>query len=93
MGLKHFNANAGPHFAHALLALNAAAEGFGIVDSTPQLATSHIENGKLVAPFKLELPIDSAYFIASTKATFKRDDVARFRAWLHAEASGAATGS
>jgi LysR family glycine cleavage system transcriptional activator len=74
-----------------LLALNAAAEGSGIVVSTPQLAASHFEAGTLIAPFALELPIDSAYFVASTKAALKRDGVARFWDWLHAEASGAAT--
>ncbi len=87
MRLEHFPTDAGPRFAHALLALNAAAEGHGIVTSTPQLAVGHIESGKLVAPFALELPIDSAYFVASTRAAFEREDVARFWAWLQAEAA------
>ena len=90
MRLKHFNADAGPRFTHALLALNAAAEGCGVVASTPQLATAQLEAGTLVAPFDLEVPLDSAYFIASTKAVHKRSDVARFRAWLHAEAEAGA---
>lgn len=88
MQLKHFNPDAGPRFIHALLALNAAAEGLGVVASTPQLAAGHIEAGKLVAPFDLEVPIDSSYFIASTRSAYKRSDVAKFRAWLHAEAAG-----
>lgn len=85
MGLKLPRVDDGPQFAHALLALNAAADGFGVVASTPQLAATHLENGRLIAPFELEIRLDAAYFIVCSKAAYGRDDVAMFRAWLHAE--------
>jgi LysR family glycine cleavage system transcriptional activator len=86
-GVSHPDAEGGTHFTHALMALGAAAEGLGVVASTPDLAQVELTAGTLVAPFALRIPLESSYHVVSSDLAYKRDDVAVFRAWLHAEAA------
>jgi LysR family glycine cleavage system transcriptional activator len=53
--------DAGPRFTHSLLALEAAIEGLGAVESTPVLASDALRSGALVAPFDLEVPLGCDY--------------------------------
>src|SRR5262245_23130885 len=55
----------GLRFSHALLALEAAADGMGVALSMPVLAEADLASGRLVAPFKLALPLKFAYYIVS----------------------------
>jgi len=76
----------GLRFSHAMLALEAAADGMGVALSMPVLAGSDLASGRLVAPLKLSLPLKFGYFIVSGADTAERSDVAAFRDWLMAEA-------
>lgn len=89
-GVEGVNADQGPRFTHALLALGAALEHVGVVVSTPILATEDLESGRLVAPFPVEVPLDLAYYVVSTEASHRREDVCTFLAWLREEASASA---
>jgi LysR family glycine cleavage system transcriptional activator len=84
-GLKDKGTDGGLHFTHSLLALEAAMDGLGIVASTPVLVADELRSGRLVAPFDLEVPLNSAYHVISDDVAYKRDDVAQFRAWLRSE--------
>jgi LysR family glycine cleavage system transcriptional activator len=75
----------GPHFSHAVLALEAAREGVGVVATMPVLAAADLEAGRLVAPFALRLPLASAYYLVNAEAAGERKSVRAFRDWLFAE--------
>ena len=77
----------GLRFSHAMLALEAAADGMGVALGMPVLAQSDLASGRLVAPLALSLPLKFAYHIVSGEDTAQRSDVAAFRDWLLAEAA------
>jgi len=72
----------GPHFNHAALALEAAADGAGVVLSYPLLAAADLAAGRLVAPFALAVPLEQAYYLVYQHAAAERASIAAFRAWL-----------
>lgn len=86
-GVTGIDAGRGPHFSHAVLALEAAIDGLGVVASMPVLAAEYLAAGRLVMPFELQVPLASAYFIVYTEAAGTRPAVKAFRNWLLAEAN------
>jgi len=85
-GLPEMDTSHGLHFSHALLALEAAADGMGVTMGMPVLAGSDLASGRLVAPLPLALPLKFAYYIVSGLDTAERADVVAFRNWLFVEA-------
>jgi len=85
-GLPDMDTSHGLRFSHALLALEAAADGMGVTMGMPALAGSDLASGRLVAPLRLSLPLKFAYYIVSGPETAERADVVAFRNWLFAEA-------
>jgi LysR family glycine cleavage system transcriptional activator len=85
-GLPGMDTSHGLRFSHALLALEAAADGMGVTMGMPALAGSDLASGRLVAPLALTLPLKFAYYIVSGTDTAERADVVAFRDWLLAEA-------
>jgi LysR family glycine cleavage system transcriptional activator len=77
----------GLRFSHAMLALEAAADGMGVALGMPVLAGSDLASGRLVAPLALSLKLKFAYYIVSGSHTAEREDVTAFRNWLLAEAA------
>jgi LysR family glycine cleavage system transcriptional activator len=86
-GIDGFDTSRGLRFSHAMLALEAAAEGMGVALGMPVLAGPDLAAGRLVAPLKLSLPLKFAYYIVSDESAAERSDVAAFRNWLLAEAA------
>lgn len=85
-GVSGFDMRRGPHFSHAVLAFEAAIEGVGIVASMPVLAAADLHAARLITPFALRVPLESAYYLVSSESALTRPAVAAFRAWLLAEA-------
>jgi len=83
----------GPHFSHAVLAFEAAAEGRGVVATMPVLAESDLNAARLVTPFALRVPLASAYYLVCTEDAAGRPGVAAFRNWLLAEAAREISGA
>jgi len=77
----------GPHFSHAVLAFEAAAEGYGVVATMPVLAEADLNAGRLVTPFALRVPLASAYYLVCREEMAKRPAVAAFRNWIIGEAA------
>ncbi|WP_404604349.1 LysR family transcriptional regulator [Caballeronia udeis] len=73
----------GHHFAHAMTALEAAADDMGVVVSAPALALSELESGRLVAPFPVLSDCGVAYHAVS--ATPRRS-IDLFVQWIVDEA-------
>ena len=86
-GMAGVDTSHGLHFNHAMLALEAAAEGMGVVLGMPVLAGSDLASGRLIAPLALSLPLKFGYHIVSDPDAARRSDVAAFRNWLLAEAT------
>jgi len=85
-GLPDMDTSHGLRFSHAMLALEAAADGMGVALGMTVLAGSDLASGRLVAPLALSLPLKFGYYIVSGADTAERSDVAAFRNWLLAEA-------
>jgi LysR family glycine cleavage system transcriptional activator len=85
-GVEDVDLSHGAHFSHAVLAFEAAAEGHGVVATMPLLAESDLNAARLVTPFALRAPLESAYYLVSDGAR-TRPDVAAFRQWLLGEAA------
>ncbi len=86
-GVEGMDTSHGLRFNHAMLALEAAADGMGVTLGMPVLAGSDLASGRLVAPLALSLPLKFGYYIVSGADTAERADVIAFRTWLLAEAS------
>jgi LysR family glycine cleavage system transcriptional activator len=86
-GIPGLDTSHGLRFSHAMLALEAAADGMGVALSMPVLAGSDLTSGRLIAPLQLSLPLKFGYYIVSGTDTAEREDVAAFRNWLLAEAA------
>jgi LysR family glycine cleavage system transcriptional activator len=72
----------GPRFTHSVLAFEAATAKVGIVASTPALAAPYLATGRLVAPFALEVPLASGYYVVRNETAAKRAIVVTFIDWL-----------
>lgn len=75
----------GPRFSNAVLAVEAALDGQGVVLAMRQLIEADVASGRLVIPFEIVLPSDYAYFLVMPEVVGKRASVAAFRAWLLGE--------
>jgi len=85
-GVQNVDVGRGPHFSHAVLAFEAAVEGHGVVATMPVLAETDLNAARLVTPFALHVPLESAYYLVSG-TTASHPAVAAFRAWLLGEAA------
>ena len=72
----------GAHFNQAVMGLTAAIDGAGVVLSYPLLASSDLAQGRLIAPFDLEVKVDFAYFMLSDEGADIAPGVAAFRDWM-----------
>ena len=76
----------GSHFSQPVLAIEAAADAVGVVATFPVLAAPELAVGRLVLPFKLQVPLQSAYYLVCPETSLQRPTVAAFRDWLLKEA-------
>lgn len=81
--LKH-----GAQLSHTVLALEAAAEGVGVVASSPELARPQMDAKRLVAPFDLRVPLPYAYHLIASEEALARPAVKAFVAWMVEQAKG-----
>ena len=81
------NTRRGPVFNQIGLAIEAAADGMGIVLALPLLATSELSRGRLTVPFHLSLTMDSTYYLVTSASAIARPEVMAVRDWIIAEAN------
>jgi LysR family glycine cleavage system transcriptional activator len=82
------NARRGPTFNQVQMAMEAAADGLGVVLGIPVVAAADLESGRLVMPFQLSLPIAASYYLIHAEKAAREPSVAAMRDWLLSEASG-----
>lgn len=85
--VPHLPESAGLHFDHADHCLDAAIEGSGVVMGRRAMASRDLEQGRLVAPFEIDLPFRGGIFSITTEQKSKNPNVQAFRSWLREEAA------
>ncbi|NOK18417.1 transcriptional regulator GcvA [Corallococcus carmarthensis] len=85
-GVTGVDAERGPVFNDAGLALQAARLGDGVALGRLMLAADDLKAGRLVQPFKAVLPNDYSYWLVHPRPLAGRGDVAAFKAWVLEEA-------
>ena len=85
VGIEDADIAHGLRFNHASLALEAAADGFGIALGMPQVAAFDLASGRLVATFA-RMPLRSAYYLVCSAERGDRSEVIAFRRWITQEA-------
>lgn len=86
-GVDGMDTKRGPHFSHAVLALEAAIDAVGVVTTMPVLAGEELKTGRLVTPFDVNAPLVSAYYLVCEEGALTRPAVSLFRDWLLEEAA------
>jgi len=85
-GVGTIDAERGPRFSNAVLAVEAALDGQGVALALKPLVESDIAAGRLLVPFEITVPSPFAYYLVMRRAVAQRHSVAAFRAWLLDEA-------
>lgn len=88
-GAKGLKLKHGARLSHSVLALEAAAEGAGVVASLPAFARPQVEAGRLFAPYALQVELPYAYYLVATEESLAHPPVRAFVDWLRAEAGTA----
>jgi LysR family transcriptional regulator, glycine cleavage system transcriptional activator len=76
------DADRGPIFNQASMAIDAAVDGQGIALARTALAAWDLLAGRLVRPFTPALKVPYAYWIVCPKSTADLPKISTFRAWL-----------
>ncbi|MGH6912664.1 MAG: transcriptional regulator GcvA [Geminicoccales bacterium] len=89
-GVAGVDPDRGLKFDHGALVIQAAVNGMGVAMGSSALVAEDLAAGRLVEPFDIELPIDSAYYFIAPGATADQPKIRAFRDWLLEEASASA---
>jgi LysR family glycine cleavage system transcriptional activator len=87
-GVDDVDTSRGSRFNHVSLALEAAVAGHGVVLTINKLASKDIDEGRLIAPFDLTLPLDYNYYLVmdQNKQTHEQETITTFIEWIRGEA-------
>jgi LysR family glycine cleavage system transcriptional activator len=85
-GVTDLNPGSGYQFDTSLMTFAVAAEGAGVALARTSMVTRELERGRLVRPFRLELPIDEAFYLLSPVRGGIHPDARKFRDWIIEEA-------
>lgn len=72
----------GPHFNLSSMAIEAAVQGKGLLLGQHGFIDSELQDGTLVNPFAISLPLRQSYFIAYPKRTLDNPNAVNFIRWL-----------
>jgi LysR family glycine cleavage system transcriptional activator len=81
-GVTGVDAERGPKFQTTPLALEAAKSGLGVAISNREFVEGHIRQGSLVAPFQVEVPSESGYYLVYPQEHANDPKIEAFRDWL-----------
>ena len=85
--MRDADVSRGLRFNNSEHALNATAEGAGLLLAFDVLAYDDLRSGRLVMPFALTLPSGRCYAFVCPKKRRDSPNVQAFRAWLRQEAA------
>lgn len=81
-GLSDVDANNGMKVENSALAYQAAIEGVGVVVAQRSFVEDDLREGRLTAPFALEVETDGAYYFGYSSECQKSERVAAFEDWI-----------
>ncbi len=84
-GVEGVDSERGPKFHTTPLTLEAASAGLGIAIANLEFVQSHIDGGHLVAPFKVEIPSQSGYYLVWKETRGDEEKIVSFREWVLAK--------
>ncbi|MBW8055061.1 MAG: transcriptional regulator GcvA [Nitrospira sp.] len=84
-GVSGVNAERGPKFHNTPLTLEGALAGMGVALADRRLVARELRSGRLVAPFDITLPSESAYYLIYPEEREDDSKIAAFRDWLLGE--------
>ncbi len=85
MGITDVDADKGAVFSIEDLAISAAMAGQGVVLVSTLAAEDDLASGRLVRPFDIVMPSNSAFWVVAPERTAERPKVAAFREWIMGE--------
>ena len=80
-------ADRGSHFSHADHGIEAAVDGAGIILARLGLAWRDLAAGRLVAPFKLSVPVMGGFYFVCPEKNLQSEKVLAFLGWIRDEAA------
>jgi len=86
-GLDPEEMRMGPEFLDSSMAMQAAADGQGVILGHTALAHDDLAAGVLVAPFPLRVPYDCAHWFVCRPGDRRRAALRAFHRWLRDEAA------
>ena len=72
----------GPQYSDVSLLTQAAAAGQGVALGQSIVVADDLQSGRLIEPFKLRVPSDSAYYLVGQPESLERPAVRAFERWL-----------
>lgn len=84
-GVEGVDATRGPSFWPSHLVINAAIDGMGVALAKRNWVDRDIEEGRLVRPFDLSLPVEFSYFLVYPESRADDQMIATFVDWVRGE--------
>lgn len=84
-GVDGVDAERGPKFQNTPLSLEAARSGVGVAISNLEFIEDQLRQGTLVAPFQVEVPSESGYYLVYPAEHADEPKIDVFRQWLLAK--------
>jgi LysR family glycine cleavage system transcriptional activator len=88
-GVEDLDASRGLSFTPSHLVINAAIDGLGVTLAKDSWVEQDLAQGRLVRPFDIDLPVESAYYMVFPKHRAKDARIATFVDWVRSEAAAA----
>ncbi len=85
-GVSGMSVGGGLQFDLHMMAAKAAMAGIGVALGLSPMVNDALADGRLVAPFEVDIPARDAHYLVTPEAAVDRAPVAAFKAWLLAEA-------
>jgi LysR family glycine cleavage system transcriptional activator len=84
-GALDVDASRGLSFTPSLLVINAAIDGLGVALAKDSWVEQDLAQGRLVRPFGVALPVESAYYMVFPKDRARDVRIATFVDWVRSE--------
>ena len=81
-GVVGLELKGGFSFNYSNLLVQAAVDGLGIALGNTMLAGDDLRAGRLIKPFDISVPLDTAYYVVYVRDALKRPKIRAFRDWL-----------
>ena len=82
VGVEGVDAERGPKLQGATMVVEAAVAGLGVAIASRSMLEKHLEDGRLVVPFDVEVPTESAYYLAYPEERENNAKIIGFKDWI-----------